>query len=234
MATGTPLVLAVTITEFNLPLTDITWFIDGTPATGANERISITNTSTATPPAFSTLTLDPVQFPAEGGLYSVTVVNPAGMDTTAFNVTVSCKQVLFHMHYKLKLHMYKFTIAPAVLIFPNAPVALTVTEGDQTILTCTARGVPAPEFMWYRGSELINGLDTRLQVLSSHLLNYTTGFIYITSLLNVTVVDRNDTSVFRCDASNILLGVSLDVSQSYNVTVYCKLWSFCSIKLKQF
>ena len=216
------------ITQFNLPLTEITWFIDGTPATEANERLSITNTSTATPPATSTLTLDSVQFPAEGGLYSVTAVNPAGMVTTAFNVTVSCKQVLFHMHYKLKLYTYKFTIAPAVLIFPNVPVALTVTEGDQTTLTCTACGVPAPEFMWYRGSELISGSDTRLQVLSNQLLNYTTGFIYVTSLLNVTVVDRSDTGMFRCDASNSVLGVSLDDSQSYQVTVYCELRSFCS------
>ena len=66
-----------------------------------NERITITNTSTASPPATSTLILDPVQFPAEGGLYSVTAVNPAGMVTTAVNVTVSCKQVLFHMQIKI-------------------------------------------------------------------------------------------------------------------------------------
>ena len=91
VATGIPLILSVNITEFNLPLTDITWFIDGTLATEANERVTITNTSTASPPASSTLTLDPVQFPAEDGLYSVTAVNPAGMVTTAFNVTIYCK-----------------------------------------------------------------------------------------------------------------------------------------------
>ena len=89
----TLLYLEVTFNLFNLPLTEITWFIDGTPATDVNSRVNITNTSAASPPATSTLTLDPVQFPAEGGLYSVTAVNPAGMDTTAFNVTVYCKNL---------------------------------------------------------------------------------------------------------------------------------------------
>ena len=91
VTTGTPLSFAVIITDFNLPLTEITWYIDGTPATTEIERITITNTSTTSPPATSTLTLDPVQLPIESGLYSVTVVNPAGMATTTFAVSVSGK-----------------------------------------------------------------------------------------------------------------------------------------------
>ncbi len=74
------------ITEFNLPLTEIIWFIDGVPATGV---LTITNTSTTSPPATTTLTLDPVQLPSESGLYSVTAANPAGNDTITFNVTVT-------------------------------------------------------------------------------------------------------------------------------------------------
>ena len=91
VATDTSLNLAVTITEFNLPLTEISWFIDSRPAIEANARINITNTNTSFPPATSTLTLDSVQFPIEGGQYRVTAVNPAGMSTTSFNVSVSCK-----------------------------------------------------------------------------------------------------------------------------------------------
>ena len=97
-----------------------------------------------------------------------------------------------------------------------------MTEGDQTTLTCTARGVPAPEFMWYRGSELINGSDTRLELLSSQLLNSTTGFVYVTSQLNIIVVDRSDTGMFRCEARNVILGLSLDDSQIYQVRVNCE------------
>ena len=91
---GTPLVLTVNITEFNLPLSEITWFIDGTPATTAITRITITATSTISPPTTSTLTLDPVMFPNEGGVYSVRAINPAGMNTTFFNVTITCESLL--------------------------------------------------------------------------------------------------------------------------------------------
>ncbi len=89
---GTTLNLTVVITDFNLPLTEINWFIDGVSATVVTGRtgvLTITNTSTSSPPASSTLTLSPVQLPIEGGLYSVTAVNTVGMDTTVFNVTVT-------------------------------------------------------------------------------------------------------------------------------------------------
>ena len=82
----------MTITDFNLPLTEITWFIDGVPATAITGRtgvLTITNTSTTSPPATTTLTLDPVQLPSESGLYSVTAFNLAGMDTTTFNVIIA-------------------------------------------------------------------------------------------------------------------------------------------------
>ena len=76
--------------------------------------------------------------------------------------------------------MFQSLISVATVdILSDDPVNLTVTEGDQTTLTCTARGVPAPEVMWYRGSELINGSDTRLQVNSSDpILNATTDIYY--------------------------------------------------------
>ena len=98
-----------------------------------------------------------------------------------------------------------------------------MTEGNQTTLTCTARGVPAPEFMWYRGSELIDGLDTRLQTSSSEIVNATTGFIYVTSKLNITVVNKSDSGVVRCVATNVVLGVLSSDAQIYSVTVNCKL-----------
>ena len=82
----------MTITDFNLPLTEISWFIDGVPATAVTGRtgvLTITNTSTTSPPATTTLTLDPVQLPSESGLYSVTAFNPAGMETITFNVIIT-------------------------------------------------------------------------------------------------------------------------------------------------
>ena len=118
------------------------------------------------------------------------------------------------------------------ITFPDALANLTVIEGDQTTLTCTALGVPAPEFMWYRGSELINGLDTRLQVSSSDpMINVTTGFVYTTSELTLTMVNKNDSGVFRCEATNILLGVSMNDSQTYKITFNCKLLGYVSDSL---
>ena len=99
---------------------------------------------------------------------------------------------------------------------------MTETEGNQTTLTCTARGVPAPTFMWYRESELINSSDTRLKISSSEVVNNTTGFIYVTSQLNITLVNRSDAGMFRCDASNVIVGDLFDDSQTYQVTVNCK------------
>ena len=99
-----------------------------------------------------------------------------------------------------------------------------MTEGNQTILTCTARGVPAPEFMWYRGSELINSSETRLQVTTSQVSNDTTGFIYVTSHLNISMVDRTDTILLRCEATNIVWAdLSSRNSQSFCLTVLCEL-----------
>ena len=117
------------------------------------------------------------------------------------------------------------TAATAEIFLPSDLVNLSIPEGDQTTLTCTARGVPAPQFMWYRGSELINGSDTRLQVNSSDpILNATTDIYYSTSELTLTVVNKNDSGVFRCEATNILLGVSSNDFQSYYITVNCELF----------
>ena len=91
VVTDTALTLTVNITGFNLPLTDISWFIDGVQATDGTGNIMITNANTDKPPATSTFILDSVQLPIESGLYSVVATNDAGSDMTIFNVTVTCK-----------------------------------------------------------------------------------------------------------------------------------------------
>ena len=91
VVTDTALTLSVNITDFNLPLTNITWFVDGVQATDGTGNITITNANASTPPATSTFIIDPVQFLTERGLYSVMATNDAGSDMTTFNVTVTCK-----------------------------------------------------------------------------------------------------------------------------------------------
>ncbi len=102
------LTLTVNITDFNLPLTEINWFIDDDSVTETGMLI-ITNTSTTSPPATSTLTLSPVQFPNEGGLYSVRAVNLVGMNTTVFTVTVTCKL------YSVIICVYSCTTLASIL-----------------------------------------------------------------------------------------------------------------------
>ncbi len=103
-----------------------------------------------------------------------------------------------------------------------------MSEGNQTTLTCTAHGSPAPLFVWFRGSEVIDFADGRLQISTMEMSNVTTGFIDVTSLLNITQVDRTDSGVFRCEASNTILGAPSNDSQSYNLTVNCKLLHTCN------
>ena len=78
-------------------------------------------------------------------------------------------------------------------------------------------------FVWYRGSEVVDIADARLQISTMEMSNVTTGFIYVTSLLNITQVDRTDFGMFRCEASNTILGAPSNDTQSYNLTVNCKL-----------
>ena len=86
---GSPLILMVDITGFNLPLTSITWMEDGQVLMNSTNNIIITHGSFAAPPTTSTLVRDSIQSPMDNGTYEVTVVNPAGEDTTMFTITVN-------------------------------------------------------------------------------------------------------------------------------------------------
>ena len=90
---GNALTLTVNITEFNRPLTEITWTEDGKMLINNTDNIIITHGSFAAPPTTSTLVRDPIQSPMNGGTYELTVMNPAGASMTTFNVTVNGKQI---------------------------------------------------------------------------------------------------------------------------------------------
>ena len=91
---GSALTLMVGITEFNLPLTSITWMEDGQVLMNNTDNIIIiTHGNLEAPPTTSTLVHDPIQSPIENGTYEVTVVNPAGQSTTTFTVIVNGKEL---------------------------------------------------------------------------------------------------------------------------------------------
>jgi len=88
---GSALTLMVDITEFNLPLTSITWMEDGQVLMNNTNSITITHGSFVTPPTTSTLVRDPIQSVMDNGTYEVTVVNPPGQNMTTYTVTVNGK-----------------------------------------------------------------------------------------------------------------------------------------------
>ena len=90
---GSALTLMVDITEFNLPLTSITWMEDGQVLMNNTDNIVITHGSFEAPPTTSTLVRDPIQSVMNNGTYQVTVVNPAGQSMTTYTVIVNGRQI---------------------------------------------------------------------------------------------------------------------------------------------
>ena len=91
---GMSLVLTVNITEFNLEITDsdIFWTRNGVVLVNQMDGFTITSTSLDSPPGMSMLTLAQVGTPSmHSGEYIVNATNPAGSDSSTFNVTVTGK-----------------------------------------------------------------------------------------------------------------------------------------------
>ncbi len=91
---GSNLTLSVSITGFNVSLTDISWTQLGSALTsGQGGRVTITNTPLMIAPVNSTLTITSV-LPNESGSYVVTATNAAGSDNFMFSVSVTCKEIV--------------------------------------------------------------------------------------------------------------------------------------------
>ena len=105
--------------------------------------------------------------------------------------------------------------------FPIENVSISVTESNDTSFICSARGFPAPNFTWYRGSELVDG--SNLMVSPAQVsLNSTSGFYEVTSELSISMADRTDAGMYRCVASNIILGETVEDSRVFDLTVNCE------------
>ena len=95
----------VNITEFNLPLTDITWMEDGQVLMNNTDNITITHGSFEAPPTTSTLVCDPIQSVMNNGTYEITVVNPAGQSMTTYTVIVNGRLTNF-MVFNCGVYIY--------------------------------------------------------------------------------------------------------------------------------
>ena len=87
-----PLMLTVTITNFNLPIDTIDWTFNNESIINKTHMFTILNSGGLDePPAVSTLLLSSVSNLTNEGTYAVTVSNRAGSSTSTFTVTVTGK-----------------------------------------------------------------------------------------------------------------------------------------------
>ena len=86
-----PLTLSVNITGFNLEVTDIVWLNNnGTVVSQTSDIYTIINSSLDAPVGTATLFVESITSPVVyGGIYQVTVTNPAGSDSSTFNVSIT-------------------------------------------------------------------------------------------------------------------------------------------------
>jgi hypothetical protein len=89
------LTLSVNITGFNLEVTDIVWLNNnGTVVSQTSGIYTITNSSLDAPVGTATLFVESVTSPVVyEGIYWVTISNPAGSDSSFFNVSITSKNI---------------------------------------------------------------------------------------------------------------------------------------------
>ena len=106
---GNPLMLTVTITNFNLPIDTIDWTFNNKSIINNTNMFTILNSGGLDePPAMSTLRLNSVSNLTNEGTYVVTVSNRAGSNTSTFTVTVTGKRVVAYKveHFILDYFLY--------------------------------------------------------------------------------------------------------------------------------
>ncbi len=86
---GAPLTLPVTITGFNIPLTSITWYFEGSEVTNETENGEVYHSSFGEAPVQTTLVVEFPQPELDEGTYTVTAANEAGNTTTHLFVSVT-------------------------------------------------------------------------------------------------------------------------------------------------
>ena len=118
--------------------------------------------------------------------------------------------------------------APPTITDPHGDV--TVDEGDVINVKCTARGFPAPSFVWLQGTtELMDGLP-RITIVTPPFDTDVEGFRVVTSTLEISSTNRSDAGSYACVASNNEPGVLNGEDRSnFTITVNCESVKYCNI-----
>ena len=94
-----------------------------------------------------------------------------------------------------------------------------MAEENDAVFICTARGFPTPTLTWYRGvmepdRMELTGAEEPMLIME--------GFIVVTSTLTIPSVNRRDSDVYSCVATNTVLGSIRSNMRIFNLTVNCK------------
>ena len=116
------------------------------------------------------------------------------------------------------------TVAPTI-ITPMEEQVISITEGSNGSITCTATGYPVSTVVWQKsdGSSLSNNrLVSGSPVISStgvgNVSNVSVELIVIGAL-------REDSGMYRCSANNSVSSITRNIT----ITVQCKLHGIKSI-----
>ena len=122
----------------------------------------------------------------------------------------------------LKIHLGCCSTAPAEILPPQDPTAISVNETDSVSLVCTARGFPAVDITWwYQSTTQLMDSDPGLSI-QSMTVEMNDGFLDTTSTLTIPSVDGADTGNYSCVASNTVFGSPVQDLQQFMLTVNCK------------
>ena len=124
--------------------------------------------------------------------------------------------------------LFLCSTAPAEILSPQEPTAISVNETYPVSFVCTARGFPAVDFTWqYQNTQLMDS-DPGLNI-QSVIEESDNGFLNTTSTLTILSVDRSDAGNYTCVASNTVFGSPVSDVQQFMLTVNCKYLLFMSM-----
>ena len=156
---------------------------------------------------------------SDAGQYRLKATNPAGTHYADYRLTVHGK---IDFTIVLIFYLISVPIVPAELNISMGEI-ISVAEGSNITISCTADGIPRPGIVWFYKSTTISAKPrTDIQVNADSAFRCDVGLDpkqnAFTSVLTITSVEAEaDAGSYTCQASNALGTVRL--SQPFNLNI---------------
>ena len=131
------------------------------------------------------------------------------------------KRKIYRYILLLPLIIIILCAAPATIINPSLDSNISISEQDDVVLMCTARGFPTPVISW--NYETMSDSDERITVTSlTPVYMDSSGLFTVESTLIISQSTRHSSGRYSCRATNTITGsVRMDL-KVYEITVKCK------------